>query len=277
MGKQILIEYEKKMKTAEIPEYDYEEFKKALMDIMGAYTQLEFSEITGIANAHISRVLNGHRTNQPTLKSVHKIAKAAKQPDQILKLFKATGYLQEGLAYLEELKKNEVVAETEQNDLSQRTSDYEKYHRNIQVLFNALLTDRGIKSRAPSGSVFSNHLYYELNCDLKEWHFFIADESYESRDAIYMMYGMIASYATFRTSKFSIITNHDTVYAGFTKILPHNLNANVSVILLDTGYGVKKECMLSSSTDPLPDELTEKLTLTNLFVPAENDYMIFTE
>lgn len=234
--------------------FNYSEFQSVILELMGNSTQLELSKITGIANTHISRILNGHRTNKPTLSTVQKLAHATSDQHLLMRLFRSAGYEADGIEYIANLPAD-IVPKTVP------AHNPEPYFHLIMKIFALLREQRQIDWILKSGSPYSDQFVISLQKDTKEWHLLVADAMDATEDSVLLLYGIISHVLCEKPGKFTLITASNAYFNLFTNTLPYNLDAEVSVILVDPSVKtVLIEKNLTEKRTPVFGELNLDLT-----------------
>lgn len=189
-------------------------FSELLSIAKGNRSQTAFSEEIGISKEHLSRLMNQKTDSPPSLETLRNISYASQGRISYIQLLLAVNYLQQGDLYPNTLNKKPLIA----------------------VLMTALSTSFPFQS----WSVCDN-TNFDLGVAFKHsnvrW-YFLCSANLTNIQIDYQMqynYYQIVKTSIEPNDKISFVTSSLDEYIKFKEIIPSALNADISIILIDSG------------------------------------------
>jgi len=236
-------------------EFNIEKFSNLLERAKGGRSQSEFAKDCGISPAYLNRYINRKVEKAPIPTTIKKIAAVAANNISYKELLEAAGYDPE--KYLDIA----IISNSNPSDRHLLLSKI-AYTTILNSLSNIDYPWRLYKT--PEKHVFDFSIIID-NDDINKWyfspHFSTNPEATLNRAARY--YSNILYSGADSKSKYSFVTNSESLLEYLYNNPPHILNLLVSVILFnEKDLSIIKEVYLTSSTS-LNDDIKAELQLYN--------------
>lgn len=201
--------------------FDQTTFSKLLTDAIGTRRKKDFAALIGISAEHLSRIINQKFSTPPSIDTLKKIATHADNNVTYQELLEACGYI------------------SEKDALSDFTLPIEPVLSN-KFVKAALLT--GLESLGPSWEVINtpNNMPYDLSIRINgeerlKWYFkFLAQKTDDqikkqfSNNYLELLFNKMNP-----SDKLSFVTCSRKEFDIYLDRLPENLNANLSILLIN--------------------------------------------
>ena len=226
------------MKTS----FDKIAFSQLLRVAIGNRTQVAFAKDIQSSKWHISRMLNEKYDAAPDIETLHKIAFSSQGRVSYIQLLLAVGYI----------NKIDLEALSPSMLLNMNKKDNTLIH---SAIITALSHSEYEWTSKPTSEF---DLGIEITDNPPSKWFFLCSSNTRSDHIDYQLkynYFQLLKTPTNPMDKFSFATSNAEEFNTFNEYQPFNINANISLILID------------NTTSEI---ITEKTILTNTLMPADN-------